>query len=881
MSERNYDVLTGAEASSVMGIPVPDDVKVFRPHYKGAGRKGEPFWAICPDGYRWVGTNVGRFCGSVDGLRDKSQNALSNQVNRIFKGEQGSVHGWQFGKDVERFLKIDSEDAKEEIRDLMVAEKENRGSRTIDEWRAHIRSRYIALNERQQKIDEGREDPPLRWSIKDSTAFLKDLAETLGIDWKHIADTRTDAEKAQDAVDRLLSAPESLFEIPSGTLEALERSMDDAVQRVEAYIAERMSKSGLDPGEEEELERGKAKAVRAKRWLDRLRRVLKMREMASQEVPACLRTNDLVRIWALKASYVLRFQCYVGRTGISDGSGVPGVFMIGYPHAKMATDIWLAENRAKVLTDRLLFPGDPVPGYEENRPFEGVPYAGALVMYPPRHGKTEYEAHWAALRINRNKRTQGAYIHARTEEAAKFVKYVSSLFTPDNAAGRRNLSLFPAKLSKRDNNSQSIRLETDDPPSNPNLIGDSVQASAQGNNLDWLIVDDVVSSKDQESPTERARTEKRLKQTWMTRFQGSNGFYVVSGYPWHHDDAIWKFKQDAERSIKTKGREGVCLMMSMMPVGGPKNKFFSIWPEMYPPKRLREIYQNNIRDASVWAANYELNPMTDELRIVKKLRLYDPESEQHKRYLRTCEIHLSLDPAFTNTATSDFAGTVKAGLGMLIEDVEEDGQQWTRSREVIRVLDVRETKATQSELAASVASESMVTKIDYCHVEVNTGGGAVVQMLETVHGITGVIEHRTGPRNKEVRLRRVASMLEDSANGIDAVVEFPGVWEEHNGQNRLVIDPKMRDIYNYIVNFKMSSGFHSLDAMTQLLTYLAPFVGFGEGKLSEQSRAFAKEHGRVGQSILDRMNASEKKHDEFGRMDSGTARWMSGDGFGI
>jgi hypothetical protein len=888
MSEKDFEILQGEDARAVAGFYIPDDVRLFRAQYKGSGPKGKMFWAICPEGHRYIGTNVRRFCARVEGLKEKSHNSTMNQVERIFRGEQRTVHGWQFGVDVERFAQIQGENEKEELRDLIVAEREDRKSMTPDEVKSMIRRRFFVLNENQEKYETGKAIPPKGFDIKKATDFLKDLAEVSGIEWRHVSDTRSDSEKAQDAVERLLAAPESMFEIQTRDLEALERSMTDAVERTETYLAEIMGKSPVDAIIREEIERGKQRAVNLSRWVDRVRRVIRMRNMGSKEIPEEMKTADKVRIWALRASYSLRFQIYVGRSDISDSSGSPAVFQVGYPHAKMATDVWLAENKIKVMRDRLLFPGDKVPGYEEYKAFGGVPYAGALVMYPPRHGKTAFECHWAALRINRNNRTQGGYIHARREEAQKFVKYVSSLFSTGNSAGRRNLSLFPATLSKRDNNAHSIRLETDDPPSNPNLIGDSVMGSAQGNNLDWLIVDDIVSSKDQESPTDRERTKRRVKQTWMTRFQGNNGFYIVSGYPWHHSDAIWEFKMDAERAIATNNREGVSLMISMMPVGGPKTKFFSIWPEMYSAKKLRSMYQNNIRDASVWAANYELNPMTDELRIVKRLRLYDPapkhDPQQHERFVRTSEVHISVDPAFTNTATSDYAGIVKVAFGTLMDTVVgDDDRTYTHAREVIRVLDVQETKATQTELAALVASQSMLGKIDYCHVETNTGGGAVVQMLESLHGISGsaVIEHKTGPRSKEIRLKRVAPMLEDGSDGLDAVVEFPGVWEMHNGDMRMVIDPKMRDIYNYIVNFKMSTGFHSLDAMTQLLGYLAPMVGFGEGKVSDQARSFAQTNrGLIGDDIARRMKEAQDKSRPDDQIGFDEAQWMSGE-FGV
>ena len=144
------------------------------------------------------------------------------------------------------------------------------------------------------------------------------------------------------------------------------------------------------------------------------------------------------------------------------------------------------------------------------------------------------------------------------------------------------------------------------------------------------------------------------------------------------------------------------------------------------------------------------------------------------------------------------------------------------------------------------------------HVETTGGGGALVQMLEDAGITSNVIAHTTGGKNKEVRLRRVAMLLEDGSPGIRARVEFPGKRDDdtygENGMRKpgeLRPDKVAKKLIDYVENFRVSSGYHSLDALTQAVAYIGAEHGFSGGtEISDQAK-----HAVKGLHQLGRMRA--------------------------
>lgn len=592
----------------------------------------------------------------------------------------------------------------------------------------------------------------------------------------------------------------------------------------------------------------------AEQWLARVCRVKRLRRLIQEEYPEEYRPDE--RAWGDRDDDVIRasigaakrlwFMAYVGRSDITSEDPAEMIFQYGPPHIRMAVDMWMAENKAFFYYGKLHSYRRPVKYEDVNYNIEyrkaraASNYKGVLFILPPRHGKTAFLRHWYAMHFNAQPQLQTAYVHSRDAEASKFVAYVAALYRTDNSAGRRNLSFTPGlRLSAKDNNRSRMRIHCDEPPSNPTLLASGIGAGAQGNNLDKFIADDVVSAKDQESETERELTKSRLSGTWMTRVQGRDGgFRVVAGYPWHQDDAVWDMLERAEEAERTSGRRGMRMRICKMAVGGPEENFRSIWPSMYDAHWLKDKYHEV--GAATFAAQYQMRPLTDDMKIVKKVRLYDPkpliDPEQHDRFVENCQIHMSVDPSFTNTTTSDEAGVVILGVGD-VEDrtISENGATHIRRRTTIRVLGVTEMKSTQSEMTDHILQQASVMPIHALHVETTGGGGALVQMLEDAGVTDNVITHTTGNRNKEQRLRNVAMLLEDGAAGLRARVEFLGVRDEdtvnENGvriPGELRVDPRMKRLIDYVENFKISSGHHSLDALTQAIKSIGEEYGFGQ-----------------------------------------------------
>lgn len=605
-------------------------------------------------------------------------------------------------------------------------------------------------------------------------------------------------------------------------------------------------------------------------WLHRIRRVRRLRRLATERLPEDFRAKRGVehriarmRDFAIEASRNLRYQAFVGRSDLKSENPVERIFQYGPPHYKMACDWYIARRKAFFFHGNLCLHEDGKTSHPSahwgvcyNKARLLADYAGVLMVYPPRHSKTTFLRHAMALEFCEDPRMQSAYVHARDNEASKFLRYVSDLFKKDNASGRRNMSLFPGlKLAPRDNNATRLRLDSDDPPSNPTMIASGIGASAQGNNLDLLATDDVVSDRDQRSPTEREITKSRLRGTWFTRVQGKGGGFIVScGYPWHQDDAMWGMMESAEEAKRTMGQRGIKMLVSKMAVGGPDEGFRSIWPAMYDKTRLRAIYERI--GPATFAAQYQMKPLTDDMKIVKSIRLYDPkplyDEDQHVRFVEECDIHLSIDPSFTNTATSDFAGVVTLGVGEVMEQmvVSDTGERRGTSRLTVRVLDAVEMKSTTSEMIDYIMKVAAQRRVDVLHIETAGAGVALVQALEEAGVTKNVVTHTTGTRSKEVRLRNVAMLLEDGSPGIRARVEFLGRREEdrvsEQGQKvpgDLLVDPSMRKIIDYVENFKISSGYHTLDALTQALRYIGEHYGFGSGSaISMQARMSPRMH---------------------------------------
>ena len=784
-------------------------------------------------------------------------------ISKCLKGDRGECKGWRFRETDNPIVMFDNEENKPEpkvpaINPIPKRDRDDTESDFIKKVKAWAQAEMLSLMKSVSHFTANPSETPPKWNAKQTVETIRAIVESQGIDWESIQDTRSEDDRAMDAVRMLLAQPEAIYELLDEQIESITGLFNLAHHYGERYIrclGQRATpvQHAFDPEAEPQIKDipkwmmshdPKALGSSIDKWMTRLFKLKTLRMMVRTPVPKCYEGHDRISKHAAAATQILRYMVYVGRTDMNDSSG-SALLRIGKHHVQMAVDMYRMKYQAVAHQEfGLLLRGEPVAdAYGNVRRYPGAGQTGFLGMYPPGHGKTLLLRHFVGLEMAMNTRVQIAYIHAREKEAVAFNRYVQTLFIPEKAPGRRNLSLFPNRLSDIENNATQTRLVTDDPPKNPNLMGFGVKAQAAGNNFDVIIFDDVVPQDDAYQPQMREWRKKQFAGTWLVRLRGDLSYFMVWGYPSHHEDLIWTLKKDADTSYRTKNKSvnGRNIIVSKAACGGPTSepKYKSIWPEVYSRKWLRRRRQA-MGNAALWAAQYELNPISDEDRIIRKVRLYDPnpqnDPDQHQRFLRNARIHLSVDPSFTNTSKSDKAGLVIVGIGLVDSSETTFGGTKITSRRVIRVLREAEIKATQKELSDTVADIARSRRVDMVHVERAGGSTAFSEFMLALHGIESVYEHPVGPKDKGRRLREVASMIEADAIDITPVVELPGVWEEGRKGRNLVVDPAVKTLWNYIVNFRAASGYHSLDAFTQVVAYLAPEVGIGTAAATSEAR---------------------------------------------
>jgi hypothetical protein len=240
-----------------------------------------------------------------------------------------------------------------------------------------------------------------------------------------------------------------------------------------------------------------------------------------------------------------------------------------------------------------------------------------------------------------------------------------------------------------------------------------------------------------------------------------------------------------------------------------------------------------------------LSPITDDQRIVQELRKFDLTSMEAERFLKNATYHLSVDPAAKGDGSGDKAGVIVAALGDLLRVEIVNGNEIVHEETVAIVVYEDEFYATQTELTEHMVAMTARFPIDTAHIEQVTGlGSAMAESLETHYGISRVVLHGVANKGKAARLRAVAPILENSDPLLPAKVLFPGKYPVDDDGERIPNQPMdvvsdMKHLSNYIINFAVESGYHSLDALTQLCRHLVQSgdLSVHEGEFSRQANA--------------------------------------------
>lgn len=652
-------------------------------------------------------------------------------------------------------------------------------------------------------------------------------AEMAGVDIKSLADSRSEGDKLRDWREAMLADPDDLWASTDQELEIARREMDFVDKHTGDIIAETRCKLTDTEGD---IRREEARRKKGKAWVTRLDKLIRLRERARNPVPAGtqkLQTN------AIEASHPLRFKMYVGRSSMKSllHEGTESrQFSFGYHHCEFALSMWEARNGVTYPTT------GKSKGLVKKRGRK--PFKGIILIAPPGHGKSSFVMHYLALEIAMRPTTQAMYLHAILDEAKKNKAHIARMFTDDNGAGKRCLSLFPrAKLAKKGNNATLMQVQLQEKPKSPTLTAAAVFGAKLGADSDIQVLDDVVPQSDVDEPTVRERRFDVLSGTFGTRQRGTDTFTIVTGYYWHHDDAVAKMIRLAEKS-------GV-FQVSIQTTGGPTSNppFFPLWPDVYPEAELRSRFEQMNRNHSLWAANYEANPIAHADRLIRELAYYDPTEQEHTDFIKSATFYVSVDPAGTNQETSktgkpDKVGILYPGVG---EVSRREGDTLVYNQRV-RILDAIQVYANQVELADKVASFALQRPVYQILVETRGGYHATADILENHWGLT---TRRLDPgiRKKEVRLKQVAGLIDNSLKGMPAVVEFPGVRKPDG-----TVGPdkdRWGWLYKQFLDFGVESDDHIVDAASQFLIEMirAGDIQPGVGEASVQIRETMKETG--------------------------------------
>tara|TARA_R110002111_G_scaffold50922_3_gene89311 strand:+ start:135221 stop:137869 length:2649 start_codon:yes stop_codon:yes gene_type:complete len=833
-------------------------------------KKGVPFTARDPEGKVYQGTGLQGFCQSVGvnytsaykNLNGKTQSCGGGWVFERVNPDITDTTDWKHYSATNSATQTAKQGSKLDTIDLnldgdidylmshgpeiaeAILDMEN-----VDPKRC-VRNLITLLMRVSLGVADGKE-PPAGWSANTLLNVGKEMAKAHGIDWDKAADTRTPQEISADAMVELIRmGPTELLCQTDDMLDAMEAQLDE-IDALGSMIYDKLNDvsagkilGSVDmPEDQNPDEPPGPKAIRAvaHQWQRRIRRV---RELARRAKEPCDPESTGKRRRVQEATHLLRYMLYVDRSERPNLSTLADeVYVFGEIHVRAVMGLHFSREGYGRTEYGLLKPGDVYHTSGQARTFKGIHYSGTLIMLPPRHGKTVIVKADMALAINLKPDIQMAIVHDTEDMASKILVSVATRFSKETEQGRRNYRLFPYELDPTDNNNYSIRVKTRNRPMNANLIACGVWSSGLGNNLHRLYGDDIVPASDVHEAAKRTRRIKQFHTVWGSRDQGSCAYSTLTGYPHHYQDLMWKTWEGAVLSAKTNGRQGLNWWCVRIPVGGPKDKpgikkFQSIF-KVYPYQWLKDKYRS-YSDRAVWAANYELDPMPEGSKIVEKVELYDSESPETRRMLDLAEHIMSIDPTSTkNLKTSDMVGVSIGALGESVTLTEDEyGNSHSQRRRMLYITHDDEFLATQPEIIDHMLAISdarpLNREINQAIIEVTGVGHSLVDFLESLHGINGVHEAKASA-NKAERFRAVAGMIENSdPQNAPPKVALPGRRKrDENGDpiigGELELLPGFERLYNYIVNFKVESGFHSLDAMVHMVEFCKQNRGLAQG----------------------------------------------------
>lgn len=650
-------------------------------------------------------------------------------------------------------------------------------------------------------------------AIRRGVGGVKNYKETLqgiiaeaslrGIKPESVMDNRDLVDRVADVIDRLEDL-EDVMRLNDDEVAAVEKAMDLADRLCQTVTVEEVRKTEKEYGKTEKMKALKEKYDALKKaWGDRIAKVRRLKDRARTPVPPGILVQVPLYAEAARASQYLRHMVYVMRSNLSDrqaAGGARGLIDIQYHHAKLAFEYWMSRNN---LTIHPLY-GEIRDRMDKTCWSSNLRAEGFITVMPPGSGKTTFALGAISFEINHNPNLKLLIGHAQEEQAKTNLVYLAKFYDPADATGQRNRALWEGVPEIKHVSRTQFRLKTKETSRQPTARAHGMTAKISGSDADFIWFDDPVDQSEREQPEERRRKSELMVGNWMSRLRGPHTFHLTTTTLWHEDDANM-------RRLKLAKQGKLLIDKLLLSCGGPEThpKFHSIWPEVLPPSKLKQIWT---QDPAMYAAAYMADPRPEEHQIIRRLRLYNPDTPAHREFVKNATCYLSVDPAATARQKSNKSGIIYAGLGSVT-----DG---TVTERRLRIFDARQLLATQSQVIEHVAAFSFANRVDYCVIEIVSAFQGLKEQLENQFGIAPIAVH-PGLKSKEIRLRGVAPMIEDhraSSEQSGAVVEFPGVLDGTTGA--VVPDPRFERLYEQFLRFGVTANDDMLDAVVQLAAHL-------------------------------------------------------------
>lgn len=692
-------------------------------------------------------------------------------------------------------------------------------------------------------------------------------AELAGVHERQVTDLRTDDQKVADVLDRLERSGATLLEATDAELDAIEKMMD-RVDTISIEVHREMMERSIEAAKRES-ERGKA----FRRTLERVRR---LRIRARQDfhmdwipkVQGVLSPRAAADLYgdAFRAMHLLRYMLYVCRSG--DGATqnqlAADVLQMSKHHVEMSWGYWLREKGLVPSNGQL------------------VPYKwdGLALILPPRHGKTLMGCAMAALQLAKNPNIKVIHGHYSEDMAKLNLGFVSQMFDRGNPMGRRNFALYGVEKNTREvNNSETLTLFRSKPSRQPSMRCGGVLSGINGSDADFVWLDDENDQKVVLEEPVRNKIRIRVDGTWLTRRQSASSWVLTTATIWHRDDSV------SVRIAKAReGRERVLVI-----VRGVGRKYydkharerfddtFPLWPERFGREWLQGMKD---RLGSLYRPMYLCDPVGDDVRIVRRLAVYDPTDEVHQRFVTEARYILSIDPSATANRHSDDTGWVYAGIGPVVrKSVNDSDHESVSERTELRIIEAGEMKIEGVQIIDFIRQFCQNHPVDEVIVETAASFAIIPQIIERDFGIK-VVSYNVQGRNfvggKVGRLRMVAPMLEATPHSdgkVRACVAFPGV--SILGGKALKLDPEYEWLQRQILDAGFVKADHAMDSITQMIRYLSPELSDGaielSGRVSDAIRKVEAQNIERMRAMMDEANDKREQ-----KMDPNTeeAIWM-------